>query len=45
MLIKSVSMEQSSAKKAEALAVKKEKINKFSWADEEKKVKVYIDTA
>ena len=45
VLIKSVSMDQSTIKKEEALAVKKEKISKFSWADEEKKVKIYIDTA
>jgi len=38
-------MDLSTVKKEEARAVKKEKISKFSWADEEKKVKVYIDTA
>lgn len=45
VLIKTISTEESQAKAAaQAVAPKIKKITKHSWCDEEKKVKIYIDT-
>ena len=43
MLIKTYSTEQAAAARPQS-AVIKNKIGKFSWGDEDDKVKIYIDT-